>query len=200
MAVQPTTGQIEREARKQADLTNPQPNHITPETAQDTITPEPIPDQGGTITILPTKDPRGAPTNFTEDIAAELCARIAEGESIRHICLQDGIPALRTVMEWLVKIPTFTQRYALARELQADTLADDILYIADTATDFRLAALRIDARKWIASKLKPKKYGDIRHLDVQGGIDLNITPVRKGAGAGAAIEHKTDGVPKAIGP
>jgi hypothetical protein len=70
-------------------------------------------------------------------------------------------------------VPEFAEQYAHARDSQADTLADEILDIADDGSNDYMgddetyngdavarSKLRVDARKWIASKLKPKKYGD----------------------------------------
>lgn len=102
----------------------------------------------------------GRPTTFTPDLAGLICDRIAEGESLRSICEQVGMPSRSTVHMWLAQNDTFSDQYAHAREAQADKLADEIIEIADTATDASIARLRVDARKWAASKLAPKRYGD----------------------------------------
>lgn len=57
-------------------------------------------------------------------------------------------------------------RYARARELSADILVDEALEIADSDIDAQVARNRIDIRKWIASKHRPKIYGE--------RIDLNV--------------------------
>lgn len=62
--------------------------------------------------------------------------------------------------EWLGKHAEFAAQYARAREEQADHYADELLEIADTTKDPNKARLQIDARKWKASKLAPKKYGE----------------------------------------
>ena len=102
------------------------------------------------------------------------------------------MPGLRTVMTWLATKEEFQQQYARAKEEQADTLADEILHIADTPQPglktetsekgtktiegdmIEHRRLQVDARKWIASKLKPKKYGD--KLAVGG--DSDAPPIR----------------------
>jgi len=92
------------------------------------------------------------------------------------------------VFRWLASDEAFREMYARAREAQADTLFDEILDIADDARNdwmekrsaegeqvgwqengeaIRRSQLRIDARKWMAGKLRPKKYGD--KLDVEHG-------------------------------
>lgn len=129
----------------------------------------------------PKKNPVGAPTTYNEHIASVICIRIAEGESLREIVKDAGMPDRSTVYDWLLRHPSFADQYARAREEQADTLADEIIAIADeqpeiiAVTDKKTGALiehkldgaflqwqknRIDARKWTAMKLKPKKYGD----------------------------------------
>jgi hypothetical protein len=80
-----------------------------------------------------------------------------------------------TVWKWILRHPDFAEQYAKAREEQAETYADEIIAIIDeqpqqvvddkgvARTDSGWVAWqrnRVDARKWVASKLKPKKYGD----------------------------------------
>jgi hypothetical protein len=77
------------------------------------------------------------------------------------------------VYSWLAEHKEFLPLYVRAREDQADTLVDEILEIADdSALDPNERCVRIDARKWIASKLKPKTYGDKVQTDVSGTISL----------------------------
>ena len=117
----------------------------------------------------------GRPSSFTEELAEEICARLADGQSLRKICLADDMPDQRTVMRWLSdgRYDAFRQQYARAREMQADTIFDEILDIADDGSnDFmgedekyngdavQRSKLRVDARKWMAGKLAPKKYGE----------------------------------------
>jgi len=124
--------------------------------------------------------PLGRPTNYTKEVGDLICTRLASGESLRSICRDEDTPCIQTVYSWLSKQPTFMEQYARAREDQADTLADEILAIADeqpevievkdkegNVIDHKLDSAflawqknRIDARKWTAMKLKPKKYGD----------------------------------------
>jgi hypothetical protein len=70
------------------------------------------------------------------------------------------MPGFATVKRWLSENADFQAQYARAREEQADFYADEIIQIADTCTDTNKARLQIDARKWKASKLAPKKYGN----------------------------------------
>jgi hypothetical protein len=94
------------------------------------------------------------------------------------------MPTQSSVYLWLLQKPDFSEQYTRAREEQADTLADEILAIADETPDsvtdekgisrtdsgwVTWQRNRVDARKWVASKLKPKKYGDA--LKVGGDKD-----------------------------
>lgn len=113
---------------------------------------------------------------FTQEIADKICEGLIEGKSLRSICLEDGKLKASTVCFWLVKFPQFAEQYVRAREAQADTLADEMLDIADNGVNdwverqdgtleyngdhVQRSRLRIDSRKWIASKMKPKVYGD----------------------------------------
>lgn len=111
----------------------------------------------------------GRPSDFTEEIANAICERIAVGESLRAICSDEAAPDKATVFRWLASNSDFRDQYTHAREMQAETYADEMVEIADEAKDANLARLQIDARKWKASKLAPKKYGDkIAHV---GGGD-----------------------------
>lgn len=122
----------------------------------------------------------GRPSEFSADVADLICERIADGESLRYICRADDMPAKSTVFKWLADIKGFSDQYARAREEQAETLADEIVGISDDGTNdyitktnadgstyeqvnsehIQRSRLRVEARKWVASKLKPKKYGD----------------------------------------
>lgn len=115
------------------------------------------------------------PTDYTEEKAADICARLASGEPLTKICRDEGMPGVSTVYRWLVAHETFREMYTRAREDQADTLADEIIDIADNGINdtytkdgveltnqdvIARSRLRVDARKWIAAKLKPRKYGE----------------------------------------
>ena len=117
----------------------------------------------------------GRPTDYTDEKAKEICALLASGMSLIKICQRDDMPNRVTVYRWLLNNSDFSDQYTRAREEQADFYADEITDIADTEEDPQKARVRIDARKWVASKLKPKKYGD--RLDVtSGGEKLQLPP------------------------
>lgn len=111
-------------------------------------------------TIVKEAKRRGAPSLYTEEIATEICEHIIEGGALVAFCRQVGRPSVGTVYRWIAERPDFRDRYVRAREDQADTYADEIAHISDTEMDPQRARVRIDARKWVAAKLKPKKYSD----------------------------------------
>jgi len=118
------------------------------------------------------------PFNWTDDIEAEIFSRLIAGEALRHICgpeRDDFLPSEATVYKRLLSDTEFAKQYAHAREAQGHREADEIREIADLATpeDVQVARLRIDARKWRASKLAPKVYGD--KVDVSGNVGFTVT-------------------------
>lgn len=125
----------------------------------------------------------GRASEYTTEIGDIICERISEGQSLRKICDEDDMPNKATVFRWLAANKEFSDQYARARETQADTLFDEVLAIADqydSAADavnpdhINRARLRIDARKWMAGKLKPKKYGE--KLELEHGGQIALTP------------------------
>lgn len=112
---------------------------------------------------------RGRPTEFEQETADEICRRLSEGDSLRTICLDEAMPARSTVFLWLRKHKSFSDQYARAREDQAEALADDVM---DTALNKDLEPndrrVRVDALKWLASKRKPKVYGDKVQTELTG--------------------------------
>lgn len=103
---------------------------------------------------------QGRPTDYNEEITDIICEEIATGAALYKLCKRDDMPGEKTVYQWLEKFPSFAQKYARARERQQDYESDHIVEIADNAKDAQLGRLQVDARKWRASKLHPKKYGD----------------------------------------
>lgn len=128
----------------------------------------------------------GRPTIYSQELADVICDRIATSSlSLKKLCDNDEfMPYSGTVLRWLREKEDFRNQYARAKEEQADYLAEQILDIADDSSNdtvmgefgpmehkewINRSRLRVDARKWIASKLKPKKYGD--KLELGGGLE-----------------------------
>lgn len=120
----------------------------------------------------------GRPSTYTPELGASICERIACGQSLRTIEAEEGMPAKSTVLRWLFQHADFRDQYAHAREASADALAEDILEIADEEGDYNRNRLRVDARKWAAAKLKPKKYGERQAIEHEGAVQfvLQVPP------------------------
>jgi len=122
----------------------------------------------------------GRPTIYTPELADKICAALANGKSMRTICLDAGMPARETLFAWIrTNNEGFSDQYAKAKAECSDALVEEILDIADDGANdwmethdpknpgwrfngehFQRSRLRVDTRKWIASKMKPRKYGE----------------------------------------
>lgn len=107
----------------------------------------------------------GRPSEYTEDIANSIFEELSTGRSLRQICSSSDMPCIKTIYNWIDNRDGFLQQYTRAREQQAEYFAQDIVNIADTEEDPQRAKIRIDARKWVASKLKGSLYGDKQSID-----------------------------------
>lgn len=113
----------------------------------------------------------GRPTIYTVALGELICDRISDGESLKKITDEEGMPDRKSVHTWLIKDEEFLHKYEAARDLQADVYADEMDDIAhDAKLDVQRARLIIDTRKWTAAKLKPKKYGDKLDIKSEGEI------------------------------
>ena len=123
-----------------------------------------------------TKRKTGRPSKYNDEMAEKICEKIANGRSLRSICAEDGMPTTSTVCKWLIENKEFSEQYARAREKQADYFAEEIIEIADSAeaesAAVSKAKLQIDARKWAASKIAPKKYGDKVEQQITGSLAI----------------------------
>ena len=145
--------------------------------------------------VVKSSKPRkiGRPTLYSKEKTDLICRLIASGQPLTKICAMDNMPCMSTVMNWLWQESPyredFLERYARAREQQAEILADQIISIADDDSDdiifvegndasgmtaipkanrefIQRSNLRVEARKWVAAKLLPKKYGDKKEVKV----------------------------------
>ena len=133
------------------------------------------------------KNKGGRPSIYTQALADRICAELAVGKSMRTVLKMDGMPVMDTVFRWLREKPEFSEQYAKAKAEAADALVEEMIDIADSGTNdwmenndpnnpgyrvngehIQRSRLRVDTRKWIAAKLKPRKYGE--KLDMNHGI------------------------------
>lgn len=113
-------------------------------------------------------DKLGRPAIYTPELASTVLALLSAGLSLIAIAKREGMPSRTTVYEWIEKVPGFADGYSRARALQADSLAEEIVEIADTELDPQRARNRMNARQWYAGKVKPKVYGD--QIDVNASV------------------------------
>lgn len=119
----------------------------------------------------------GRPSDYTQELADLICECIAtHGIGLKKLCeMYDDMPEKITIRRWCLKYPQFRSQYAQAKSLQIETLIDEIIDIADDSAGDSIindqrkevcnsefiarSRVRIDTRKWLASKLAPKLYG-----------------------------------------
>ena len=121
----------------------------------------------------------GRPTKYTQELADTICEQLALGYSLRTGCKGDGIPDVKTIFSWFRAHPEFIQQYARAKQESADAMAEDIVDISDEPIEFladgkannaavQRNRLRVDTRKWLMAKMKPKKYGEKLDITTDG--------------------------------
>lgn len=136
------------------------------------------------------------PNQFSQDMVDVICLRLADGESLNSICRDPAMPRKGLVFEWLTAYPSFANQYARACEMRADHWFEELYEAAtDGRNDFydrpvfnakselvrvervldgeavARSRLRVDALKWMMSKLNARKYGDKVDLNVGGQVD-----------------------------
>ncbi|WAL81325.1 terminase [Pandoraea sp. XJJ-1] len=147
----------------------------------------------------------GRQSTFSQEVADAICERVAEGEPLRAICREEGMPAWRTVYHWTEDIPEFAAHIARARVMGREAIFEDTLIIADTPEEgvetetsengvkerrgdmLGHRKLKIETRFKLLAKWDPKKYGERLHNEVTGAdgaplqqvIRLHMTPVEE---------------------
>jgi len=156
----------------------------------------------------------GRPTLFTQALADEICAGIAAGYSMRGVVNQEHMPAMTTVFRWLRENDEFRQQYTRATEERAEAFQEDIIDIADDGTNDTMmietkggfemevtnrevierSKLRVETRKWLMERMKPKKYGNKIDLTSDGKAlpaplfgGLSVKPEEIGPGDAKAV-------------
>ena len=151
---------------------------------------------------------------YEPEIAERICDLIVEGKSLRTICQGDDMPDRKSIRRWVKTNPEFATLFSEAKEDAADAFAEELIDIADEEVPLdergRLDAgvvqkqrLKVDTRKWIASKLKPKSYGDKLDVAHSGNVAITrtcfnliegqITDVAPQLGVSLGVSKPTDG-------
>jgi hypothetical protein len=117
----------------------------------------------------------GRPTRYSPAAAAEICSRLAQGETLARICEDPHLPAEATVRDWVVedRHPSFTAAYRRARDHQARRWFEQIVDLSDQSANARSMhevasyQLRANSRKWACARALPHEFGE--HVTVSGG-------------------------------
>lgn len=134
---------------------------------------------------------------YSQETVDEICSRIASGESLRQICLLPNMPGKSLFFKWLLSDESLRDQYARAKEAQADAFNEEILDIADDSRNdwverenertgqtfiainteaLARSKLRYEARRWLMGKMKPKKYGESKNVEVNHtGAVMHLT-------------------------
>lgn len=138
---------------------------------------------------------RSAP--YDPDAAEVILGLLAEGRSLKEICRRDDVPARSTVSLWIAhNIEGFADKYAGARDAQAEHFADEIIEISDDGRNdwiernvgdgetivvadhehIARSKLRVDSRKWLMARMAPKRYGDRITAEHAGADGKDLIP------------------------
>lgn len=115
----------------------------------------------------------GRPSDFTQELGDDICARLAQGESLRSVCRSETMPSLASIFNWFRSHPDFLEQYTRAKEASAEAMYEDLAELGDDAIQYaqtlkgpqssavvQAVKLKADNLKWSMSKMKPKKYGE----------------------------------------
>ena len=147
---------------------------------------------GGKLQIVGKQSTKlGRPTEKPDPlIVNEIIDWIAHGNTLRSYCRLKNKPNLRTIYNWLEKDQDdFLARFAHARDMGADAIAEECLEIIDAPpplcgsegnTRLDPAAVqmqknRVEARLKLLAKWNPKKYGEKVGVEAKGDISLTIS-------------------------
>lgn len=130
------------------------------------------------------------PLEYTDILGQEICKIVSTtSKGLNILCEErDHWPNPNTIYEWRIKLKEFGEMYARAKQSQVEVLVEEIVEISDDTTHDKIVSdegkvvtdhehinrsrLRIDSRKWLASKLAPRIYGD----KVQNDTTITIRP------------------------
>lgn len=115
----------------------------------------------------------GLPTQINTTVQGVL-DRMLEGVTLRD-ALKEYQLEPKKFAQALQGDRNLSLAYVRAQELRSDLLVDEALTIADTEQDAARARNQIDIRKWMASRLHQKKWGDRVDLNVTQTIDIGST-------------------------
>ncbi len=148
---------------------------------------------------------------YPQEVAELICAELEKGRTLRDICRAPSMPDESTVRLWIRHDRNgFAARYKLARETGCDALVDEMKEIADDESGDLMerqkpsgevelvpnqvkvsrARVRLDHRRWLVSKIAPRRYGDRLEVKATHDVGHSLTEMMK------AIDGRTRGLPR----
>ena len=123
----------------------------------------------------------GRPSKYTPELADHICRRLAIGDSMRKVCSDPEMPDITTVFKWIREKPEFAQQYARAKDESAHAHSERILEVIDKVLNEEVnpnaARVALDALKWTAARMQPKRYGDRVDTHLSGDIQVTVDKV-----------------------
>jgi hypothetical protein len=140
---------------------------------------------GTAVVVQPARRP-GQHIDPAYDQAAvmtEFIMRTEGGESLRKICEDDHMPHMSTISRWLSEgSEQLREQYAHAMDLRGQRFGEKVTDLAekvieDKDLDPNRARVAVDALKWAAARLAPKRYGDRIEAHVTGELTATLVPI-----------------------
>lgn len=132
-------------------------------------------------------------TDHRQAIKDQICDQLAEGINLREICRGEGMPAWRTVYDWMYEDEIFSAAIARAREVGYHAIAAESLEIADETPErinseqgsrvdpgyVAWQKMRVEHRLKLLAKWSPKLYGDrVDHVSSDGSMSQKPTTIQ----------------------
>jgi hypothetical protein len=140
------------------------------------------------------------PTIYSEELASEICRRIAGGASLREIARCRDMPCVATIVSWIIHRDDFYSAYMKARQCQAHVIADQILEeIYDLARDIPVGQnamptvlarkYKLDNLRWYLTKMLPREFSErpLLAMEELGRAQITIYLPKKDSGDGARL-------------
>jgi hypothetical protein len=147
-----------------------------------------------TASERPARDPPARPVEYSFRLSETICERISAGQTTSEVCRDPAMPQWHVLSRWRREHEDFNRRYTIARQSCCELWADEIIEIADDATNdyvtrvaangrvmrvfdresFERSRLRVDSRKWTASKVLRHVYGDKSEVDLRTPDGVNV--------------------------
>lgn len=146
----------------------------------------------------------------TPENAERICELIAEGYTLRQVA-RDIEASASKISEWAREDAVFGEQYARAMEARWDRMAEEIQEISDEGTNdwmqreldageivsvpdhehIQRSKLRVDTRKWLLAKMRPRQFGDRVTMagDPEAPLNVAMTIEDKRAAAKALLEE-----------